>query len=54
MRDDAAVKRLIGVAAADFVVNSAGMIRRAPSTPAVFAEVMDVVGGMRVASSRGH
>jgi NAD(P)-dependent dehydrogenase (short-subunit alcohol dehydrogenase family) len=55
VRDDAAVKRLIGsLPQLDFVVNSAGMIRRAAEhDPAVFAEVMDVNlnGGMRVASA---
>jgi NAD(P)-dependent dehydrogenase (short-subunit alcohol dehydrogenase family) len=53
--DAAAVKTLVGgLARLDFVVNSAGMIRReAEHDPEVFDEVIDVnvSGGMRVASA---
>jgi NAD(P)-dependent dehydrogenase (short-subunit alcohol dehydrogenase family) len=53
--DGAAVQRLFGgLAKLDFVVNSAGMIRRAAEhDPAVFAEVIDVnlTGGMRVSAA---
>ncbi len=53
--DAAAVRVLInGLPALDFVVNSAGMIRRdAEHDPEVFDQVMDVnvSGGMRVASA---
>jgi NAD(P)-dependent dehydrogenase (short-subunit alcohol dehydrogenase family) len=53
--DGAAVEKLVGgLSKLDFVVNSAGMIRRAAEhDPAVFAEVIDVnlTGGMRVAAA---
>ena len=53
--DHAAVKALVaGLPALDFVVNSAGMIRRdTEHDPDVFDQVMDVnvSGGMRVASA---
>ena len=55
VRDDDAVKRLIGsLDQLDFVVNSAGIIRRAAEhDPATFAEVIDVNlnGGMRVSTA---
>jgi NAD(P)-dependent dehydrogenase (short-subunit alcohol dehydrogenase family) len=55
VRDDAAVKLLIGgLPELDFVVNSAGIIRRmAEHDPVTFAEVIDVNlnGGMRVATA---
>lgn len=55
VRDDAAIHRLIGgLSQLDFVVNSAGMIRRAAEhDPAVFAEVIDVNlnGGMRMCAA---
>lgn len=55
VRDDDAVRRLIGgLPRLDYVVNSAGMIRRgAEHDPATFAEVIDVNlnGGMRVATA---
>lgn len=55
VRDDGAVKRLIGsLNRLDFVVNSAGIIRRAAEhDPETFAEVIDVnlTGGMRVATA---
>ena len=53
--DGAAVARLVGgLSKLDFVVNSAGIIRRAAEhDPVVFAEVIDVnlTGGMRVAAA---
>jgi NAD(P)-dependent dehydrogenase (short-subunit alcohol dehydrogenase family) len=53
--DGAAVAKLVGgLSKLDFVVNSAGLIRRAAEhDPAVFAEVIDVnlTGGMRVAAA---
>lgn len=53
--DNAAVKALVGgLAALDFVVNSAGIIRRgAEHDPEVFDQVVDVnlSGGMRVATA---
>jgi NAD(P)-dependent dehydrogenase (short-subunit alcohol dehydrogenase family) len=53
--DGAAVKALVGrLDALDFVVNSAGLIRRAAEhDPDVFAEVIDVnlTGGMRVSAA---
>jgi NAD(P)-dependent dehydrogenase (short-subunit alcohol dehydrogenase family) len=53
--DGAAVEKLVGgLAKLDFVVNSAGLIRRAAEhDPAVFAEVIDVnlTGGMRVSAA---
>ena len=55
VRDGDAVKRLIGsLDQLDFVVNSAGIIRRAAEhDPETFAEVIDVnlTGGMRVATA---
>ena len=55
VRDGEAVKRLIGsLDQLDFVVNSAGIIRRAAEhDPETFAEVIDVnlTGGMRVATA---
>ena len=55
VRDGDAVKRLIGsLDQLDFVVNSAGIIRRAAEhDPVTFAEVIDVnlTGGMRVATA---
>ncbi len=55
VRDGDAVKRLIGsLDQLDFVVNSAGIIRRAAEhDPETFAEVTDVnlAGGMRVATA---
>ncbi len=55
VRDDAAINGLIGsLPQLDFVVNSAGMIRRAAEhDPAVFAEVIDVNlnGGMRICAA---
>ncbi len=55
VRDDDAVKRLIGsLDQLDFVVNSAGIIRRAAEhDPETFAEVIDVnlTGGMRVSTA---
>lgn len=55
VRDGDAVKALVGaLPALDFVVNSAGLIRRAQEhDPETFAEVIDVnlTGGMRVCSA---
>ena len=55
VRDGEAVKRLISsLDQLDFVVNSAGIIRRAAEhDPETFAEVIDVnlTGGMRVATA---
>lgn len=55
VRDGEAVKQLIGsLDQLDFVVNSAGIIRRAAEhDPETFAEVIDVnlTGGMRVATA---
>ncbi|MBL8311081.1 MAG: SDR family oxidoreductase [Burkholderiales bacterium] len=55
VRDDAAVRALVGgLAQLDYVVNCAGIIRRAQEhEPAAFAEVIDVnlTGGMRVATA---